>query len=189
LGGKARAARGWRLGAATLRRLVPADRDTLYAAIDRDRHHLRVWLPWVDSTRSPADLGRFLEETVQLERAGAAARFAIACGGRLAGVVSLEGIDGINRSAMIGYWIGLGHQGRGLVTRAVARLCEHAFLDLGLHRIEIHAAPENRRSCAIPERLGFTHEGTRRACEWINDRFVDHAIYALLAPEWRARRA
>jgi ribosomal-protein-serine acetyltransferase len=56
----------------------------------------------------------------------------------------------------------------------------HGFGALGLHRVSIRCAVENRRSRAIPERLGFTFEGVARGSEWLYDHFVDHAIYGLL---------
>jgi len=31
---------------------------------------------------------------------------------------------------------------------------------LGFHRIEIHCDPENKRSAAVPYRLGYAHEAT-----------------------------
>jgi ribosomal-protein-serine acetyltransferase len=46
--------------------------------------------------------------------------------------------------------------------------------------VSIRCAIENGRSRAIPERLGFGFEGICRESEWLNDRFVDHAIYGLL---------
>jgi ribosomal-protein-serine acetyltransferase len=54
--------------------------------------------------------------------------------------------------------------------------------------VEIGCAPGNRKSCAIPERLGFTREGVLRQREWLYDHFVDHVVYGILAEEWRARR-
>ncbi|MDP9371062.1 MAG: GNAT family N-acetyltransferase, partial [Chloroflexota bacterium] len=41
-----------------------------------------------------------------------------------------------------------------------------------------------RKSCAIPERLGFAREGTLRQVEWLYDHFVDHHVYGMLAAEW-----
>src|SRR3989338_3495799 len=33
----------------------------LFRLADRNRKYLRRWLPWVDSTRTPADTNRFIE--------------------------------------------------------------------------------------------------------------------------------
>jgi ribosomal-protein-serine acetyltransferase len=74
------------------------------------------------------------------------------------------------------------------MTAAVTALLRHGFRTLRLNRIEIRAGVRNRRSRAIPERLGFRHEGTLRQAERLAERFVDHAVYALLASEWPARQ-
>jgi hypothetical protein len=52
-------------------------------------------------------------------------------------------------------------------------------------RVEIRAAPENARSRAIPERLGFTQEGTLRQVERVGDRYLDNVVYAMLAEDWK----
>ena len=58
---------------------------------------------------------------------------------------------------------------------------DHAFGELGLHRVEIKAAEGNRRSRAIPERLGFEQEGILREAECVDDRYMDLVVYGLLA--------
>ena len=73
------------------------------------------------------------------------------------------------------------------MTAAVTALLRHGFRTLEFNRIEIRVGVRNRRSRAIPERLGFRHEGTLRQVERLGDRFVDHAVYGMLAPEWRGR--
>lgn len=162
-----------------------ADAVELFELVDANREHLRIWLAWLDHTRSPRDTAGFLQETHRLHVTGGALRMHIEVSGRIAGVCSLENINRMNRHAMIGYWLAARHEGRGLMTRAVRALCDLAFGDLGLHRIEIHCAPENLRSRAIPERLGFRREGQLRENEWLYDHFVDHVVYGMLATDWK----
>ena len=57
-----------------------------------------------------------------------------------------------------------------------------------LHRIEIHCAPENHRSRAIPERLGFREEATLRETELVCGRWLDSVVYGLLAEEWGEKK-
>jgi ribosomal-protein-serine acetyltransferase len=71
------------------------------------------------------------------------------------------------------------------MTEAVRALVDHAFGPWRLERVEIAAAVDNARSRAIPERLGFREEGVRRRAERVGDRWLDHAVYAMLASDWR----
>lgn len=102
----------------------------------------------------------------------------------LAGLAGLQDIDWNRRQASIGYWLGERFEGRGLVSAAVRALLGHGFADLGLERIEIACARENRRSRAVPERLGFRTEGVRPGAERLGDRLVDHVVYALRRKDW-----
>jgi ribosomal-protein-serine acetyltransferase len=70
------------------------------------------------------------------------------------------------------------------MTRAVAAVLDYLFAELELNYVEIHAAPENIKSRAIPERLGFRHEGTLRDYEKLGDRYIDHMHFGLRAAEW-----
>ncbi|MFE4243825.1 GNAT family N-acetyltransferase [Peribacillus butanolivorans] len=61
---------------------------------------------------------------------------------------------------------------------------DYGFRELGLNRIEVSIAVENKRSKALAERQGFIEEGRLRQAEWLYDQYVDHIIYAKLAEEW-----
>jgi ribosomal-protein-serine acetyltransferase len=69
------------------------------------------------------------------------------------------------------------------MTRAVRAVVEHAFKDLGLHRVEIRCAVGNARSRAIPERLGFRQEGVLRDAEHVLGRRLDVVLYSRLATD------
>lgn len=167
-----------------LRPVKPADAAELYAVVDANRDRLRAWMPWVDKRSSAADIVEFIHGSVAQHQLGTALRELIVVGGQIAGVISLQQIDRANRCAAIGYWIDEDCEGHGVVSRAVVALCDHGFHEMGLNRIEIQCGTENWRSRKIPERLGFHSEGVLREVEWLNDRYVDHAVYAMLAADW-----
>jgi ribosomal-protein-serine acetyltransferase len=100
------------------------------------------------------------------------------------GIIGLNRLDRFHKQTEIGYWLAEECQGRGIMTACCRTLVDFVFREYGLHRVEIRAAVGNTKSRAIPERLGFTHEGTLREAEWVNDRFVDGAVYAVLEHDW-----
>jgi ribosomal-protein-serine acetyltransferase len=170
-----------------LRPLLLRDAKGLFALVEANRERLRRWLPWPDANRSVLDSRAFILRVRARARAGMAESFGLWWQDRLVGVAGFVWIDPANHSAGIGYWLAQEAEGHGLMTAAVSALLRHGFRTRRLHRIEIRAGVRNRRSRAIPERLGFRHEGTLRQTERLGDRFVDHAVYGLLASEWQGR--
>lgn len=156
----------------------------LAALIDANREHLRQWLPWVDANRTVADSLDFIDITRRQYRRDGGWTGGIWLEDSLAGVIGLHQIRAASRQTGIGYWLGKRYEGQGLVTRACRALVSYIFDHLGLNRIVIHCAVGNERSCAVPQRLGFRHEGILRQNEWLYDRYVDHHVYAMLAAEW-----
>jgi ribosomal-protein-serine acetyltransferase len=100
------------------------------------------------------------------------------------GVAGFNSINWSNKTAYIGYWLGEGFQGNGIMTKVAKALTDYAFIELGLNKVEIRAAVENKKSRSIPERLGFKNEGCIRQAEWLYDHYVDHVVYGILADEW-----
>lgn len=156
----------------------------LFLVVDSNRSHLRQWLPWVDMTRRIEDSLDFIRTGRKQYADNLGFHAGIWVEGELAGVIGLHRINWANRRTGIGYWLAEGYQGRGLVTRACRVVLDYIFYDLGLNRAEIHCGADNIKSQAIPERLGFTREGMVRQAEWVNDHFVDHVAFGLLASEW-----
>lgn len=176
-------------GALELRALEPEQAEVIFAVVAANRDHLGRWLPWVSSTREPADTRAFLHQVAGNRARGQTAAYGIWAQEELAGLIGLHDIDSSNGSAQIGYWIAARFEGQGMITRAVRALLELAFGPLGLERIEIRCAAGNLRSQAIPMRLGFTFEGTLRRAQWLNGARVDLRIYGLLREEWERLRA
>lgn len=142
----------------------PSDAPLLAAAIEESLDHLRPWMPW--TRREPLPMG----ERIELLR-------------RFRGQFDLDqdyvygifnqdetrvlGGTGLHthlgkEAREIGYWIHVDYINRGLATESTAALTKVAFEVDSVRWVEIHCGPENIRSAAIPEKLGFTHEATLR---------------------------
>ena len=167
-----------------LRLLEPKDAQELFEAVDRNRERLRTWMPWVDATQAPSDTLNFIQDTVQGQAKGDY-QFAIVQEERIVGVIGFVRTDTANKSTMIGYWNDEGVQGQGLITLAAQAILKIGFEELGLNRIVIRAQPTNQRSCAVPERLGFTPEALEKEAELLNGQFVDLKTYVLLHANWK----
>jgi ribosomal-protein-serine acetyltransferase len=163
-----------------LRLLKISDDEELFALTNANRDRLRQWLPWVDSIHQINDTRSFIRSTIWQVDDNRGFVAAICYDGNVVGTIGFNWIDWQNRIGYIGYWLAATHQGKGIMTRSCQTLIDYAFDTLKLNRLVIACATENSRSRAVPERLGFTHEGRARDAEWLYDRFVDHEIYALL---------
>ena len=171
-----------------LRRLEQSDADELYRLIEANRSYLARWLPWAEGLTLEGSI-EFIRTIRRQEASNDGFQAALVSEGRIVGMVGFHSVNWAHSSTTIGYWLDEGHQGRGLMTRAVRTLVDHAFGVWDLHRVEIHAAVDNHRSRAIPERLGFREEGIRREAERIGERYHDLAVYGILAREWVGEEA
>ena len=102
----------------------------------------------------------------------------------LIGDIGIHFID--NQQVEIGYTIAKQHQGLGFATEAAKAVINYLFCELKKHRITASIDPENIASVALLEKLGFRKEAHFRESLFLNDKWVDDVIYALLAREWKA---
>lgn len=167
-----------------LKLLELRDAEELFALTDASRAYLREWLPWVDSTGTVDDTIAFIQSALDQFASNRGFQAGILYKGQLVGALGLHDMNWGNRSSSVGYWLGENVQGKGIMTQACKAVVNLAFREYGLNRVEIRAAVENRKSRAIPERLGSQQEGICRQAEWLYDHYVDHAVYGMLAADW-----
>ena len=162
---------------------VPNFAEELFALTDRNRSFLRLWLPWLDETMTPSDTRRFLELQLHRFAKGESLHVTIFYEDAIAGVAGFNSIDQVNGIGYIGYWLGEEFNGKGIMTTVVRELVAIGRDFYSLQKIDIRCATGNARSRAIPERLGFSHEGTLRRAERVYEQWYDHEVYALLLPD------
>ncbi|MDP2861014.1 MAG: GNAT family protein [bacterium] len=157
----------------------------LFALTDKNRKLLKPWLPWVPGVKEIKDSKKFILKCRKDYKKGDSLELGIWYKGKLVGCAGLHHIDKTSRNTTVGYWLSSDYHGQGIVTRSVRTLLSYAFGELNLNRVEIVAGTTNAKSYAVAERLGFVKEGVKRETEFVDNRFLDYAIYSLLRREWK----
>jgi RimJ/RimL family protein N-acetyltransferase len=165
-----------------VRPLVAGDAPALYQAVRASVDSLSYWLPWCHSDYSLADA----EAWVVYSEAGWARQSEFPLGvfdeasGALIGCTGLSQVNGVNRLANLGYWIGEPHRGRGIATCAVALTAAIAFEELGFVRLEIVVLPHNRSSLRVAEKIGAKRETEARNRLIVQGRPSNALVFSLI---------
>jgi len=138
--------------------LSPLYAEEFYSLVDQSREHLSRWFSWVDRYESTSDAAAFPASNLQRMAELSGMACLIWYRGHLAGLVDLLNIEHPKRQAEIGFWLGEEFQHRGVARRAVVALIEHTFVCLDFALIHAKVNPDNSRSRALLEALGFTSE-------------------------------
>lgn len=166
--------------ALTLRPLGYADEAAFLEALNRSRLPLRRWIPLESKGQSASDYFHHqVEKAIQGDTTNTACRRAIFLkDNTFVGMVNLIKIErGMEWTAEANYWIDAAHAGKGLATKALEAILDHAFADmpigLGLHTVRAQICLDNPGSVRVAEKLGFTNSGYKDLLE-INEALVMH---------------
>ncbi|MBM7578153.1 GNAT family N-acetyltransferase [Jeotgalibacillus terrae] len=165
--------------------LQPHHAGDVYSLVESNREHLKEWLGWVNHIKSKDD---YSETIIPLWLKQFADHNGFNSGifyeGKLVGMVSLHFINWKTKHTSVGYYLSKQYEGKGIISLCIKSICEHAFCDLGLNKVEVQCAEANSRSRNVPERLGFKQEGINRDAEFINGHYNNIVTYSMLRKEW-----
>ncbi len=108
--------------------------------------------------------------------------------GALIGSINLMDIQA-GHQAEFGYWIGVPYWNRGYCTEAGQAMLDFAFNELGLVRVHARHLSRNPSSGRVMQKLGMSHEGTRRRHVRKWDVLEDVEMYGILVDDWRVGTA
>ncbi len=148
----------------------------------RNRDYLQPWSPLYDeSFHSLSAWEARLSNSAQPPNT---VYFMTADAEKMLAYLSLSNIVyGAFQACYMGYSVDREYQGRGLVSSLGKCAIDHAFNQLGLHRIMANYMPRNERSARVLRRLGFVEEGRAKDYLKINGRWEDHVLTSLTNKE------
>ncbi|OGN91648.1 MAG: hypothetical protein A2Y88_12775 [Chloroflexi bacterium RBG_13_48_10] len=76
--------------------------------------------------------------------------------------------------------------GKGYATEAARKVMDWAFRELNVHRIVAFCHADNAASVRVMEKLGMHRDGRLRETRWLNGKWWDELVYAILEREWKS---
>lgn len=168
----------------SLRLIEPDDAETLYAIIDANRPTLRPWMRWTAEVTDALTLSAMIKQWCQQTEETGCMTLGIVLDGQLVGAVFHIRPDQVNNIVEVGYWLAESARGRGVATRAMKKMLDITFSELGFNRVNIRIAPNNKPSLALAERLGLKPEGVSRQAWRVGDEYWDAVEFGVLSEEW-----
>jgi RimJ/RimL family protein N-acetyltransferase len=145
-----------------LHRWATGHLDPLLVAIEASFEELHPWMPWAGERPTADGMRTVLEEgSVAFDEDREWSYVVIVPGEE--GVFGSVGLHrrGPPDTVEVGYWIRSDRTGLGYVTTATRALTTAAFSRVsGVDSVEIRMDPANRRSAAVPRRLGYRLDRT-----------------------------
>ena len=140
-----------------------------------------VWLGLRDRFPHPytRDAGRAWLEATVAERPPTTLAIEIA-GEAAGGIGVVPGGDVNSHTGEIGYWLGEGHWGRGVMTEAVRGFVPWAASTFGLRRFYAEIFATNPASMRVLEKCGFRREGVLRRHAFKDGQYLDEIVYGLV---------
>jgi RimJ/RimL family protein N-acetyltransferase len=171
----------------SLRQLRPGDAESLLPQL-REPEVQRYTFP---PPETPDQFEAFLRWSMASQRAGRYACFGIvpSSADLPVGLIQLRAMEPSFQTAEWGFVLGRPYWGTGLFQEMATLVIGFAFDTVGVLRLEARSAVANVRACRVLQRLGAVCEGSLRQSFLMGGTYLDDALYALLADDWRRLRA
>ena len=130
--------------------------ERLLSVINANREFLGEFLEWVDGYTTTDKTLANIEKSYGDDKCS----YFIMVADDIVGKISF--VDTDDNMGEISYWLAHGFNGRGIMTRALNKLTEMGFRDMGLKRIQLTIDAKNIPSAAVALRCGYECEGVLR---------------------------
>jgi ribosomal-protein-serine acetyltransferase len=169
-------------GAILLRTFRAEDANALYEAVRESIAEVSVWLPWCHENYSIDETREFIGSRELASQGGEWYSFGVfeKDSGKFLGGVGINFVNRVHQMANLGYWVRTSAVGHGVATAATRLAAKFGCEQLGLQRIEIVVAVDNRASQRVAEKAGATREGVLRNRLLIRGESLDAVLFSLV---------
>ena len=173
-------------GSVVLRDLRASDAPSLFALLTTEEVARFISPP----PTTVEGFERFIAWTHREREAGKYACFAVTVKGydTAIGIFQVRDLRTGFDTAEWGFAIGSQFWGTGMFETAARLVLDFTFNAIGVRRLEARAAVQNGRGHGALLKMGAVQEGVLRQSFEKKGRFLDQALFAILAKDWRGQR-
>ena len=167
------------------------DVDAVHEAVTESIAELSRWMPWCHADYRREETEAWVGSRDESWAKADEYSFVIedATTGELLGGCGVNEIHQSDLRGNLGYWVRTGRTRRGIASTATRALAAAAMVDLGLERIEIAVALDNRASQRTAEKAGARREGIARRAHRVHGHQRDMVIFSLVREDFGIGRA
>lgn len=162
------------------------DAEETYRSVRESLTELKPWMSFAYDGYSLSDSKEFIRITRARWGEGTLYAFAITDRktGSVLGGCSLSHIHPVYHLCNLGYWVRTSRHGEGIAGRATQLAARYAFEKLGLVRVEIVIALENKASIRVAEKVNAHYEGILRNRMVVGREVYDAHMYSLIPQDF-----
>lgn len=162
------------------------DAEETYRAVRESLPELKPWMSFAYDGYSLNDSKEFIRITRARWQENTLFAFAITekKTGLVLGGCSLSHIHPVYHLCNLGYWVRSSRHGEGIAGRAAKLAACYAFEKIGLVRVEIVIASENKASIRVAEKVGAHYEGILRNRMVVGRDIYDAHMYSLVPQDF-----
>ncbi len=166
-----------------LRPITPDDKNEIFKyRCDKETNKYQSWIP-----ETIDDVESFIEKIAkQINEPNTWFQFVIVekQTQKIIGDLGIHFFDSENKQVEIGCTLNNDFQNQGYATESIKRVIDYLFKELNKHRIIASIDPDNKNSIRLVERIGFRKEAHLVESLFINGKWVDDLVYALIEKDW-----
>lgn len=162
-----------------LRNLSPEHAEEMLSYYKKNENHLKSFEPSRDKNFYTYETQKnILIESYKQFIDGSSLDLGIFKNNAIIGKLKLSNVVyGVFKSGFLGYSIDESYQGKGYMKEAVNLLCDYAFEDMNLHRLEASTLLDNSKSQSVLRACGFKELGINEKYLYINGEWKDHITF------------
>ena len=170
-----------------LRKATLSDKKEIFAyRSDKKTNQYQAWIP-----ENLKDVSEFIGKIANTyNRPDSWFQFVIIenSSGKLVGDLGVHFLEKGSQQAEIGCTLSKNFHGKGYANEALTAIMDSLFLDIEIHRIFASIDPKNIASIKMMEKLGFRKEAHFKESLFLNGKWVDDVVFAILNKEWLVKK-